>query len=254
MAAVVVVLGVVVALLAVLVVGLLRSHAEILRELHALRTADADASRGHPVRPGVALPRGSGSAARGADLVGVDPSGDAVKVTVSGTERSTLLLFLTSGCVTCRVFWDVLADPVAMGLRPSIRAVAVTKGPLEESVSSLAALASPHVATVLTSEAWDDYDVPVAPYAVLVDPSGRVIGEGAAATWEQLRELMHQALDDAAIRAEELRGRVESLRRRGGATGDRDADTDAILLAAGIGPDDPSLWPPTGAPVEDDGG
>ena len=256
MGAAVVTLGAVVALLSVLVVGLLRSHAEILRELHALREGDPGPVGEHRrgVRPGVALPRGSGSVATGADLVGIDPAGDAVKVTVSGTDQATLLLFLTSGCLTCRVFWDVLADPATMGLRPSIRAVAVTKGPDEESLTSLAALAGPHVTTVLTSEAWDAYGVPVAPYAILVDPSGRVIGEGAAATWTQLRELMHQALDDAAVgNDEELRRRVEALRRRGGATGDRDAQTDAILLAAGIGPDDPSLWPTPAPPHAPDG-
>ena len=39
----------------------------------------------------------------------------------------------------------------------------------------------------MTSEAWDDYGVPVSPYFVLVDgPSGRVVGEGAGTSWEQV--------------------------------------------------------------------
>lgn len=240
------VMGLVLVLLAVLVVGLLRSHAEILRELHDLQHGASPERGPSPtqVRPGVAMPRGTGRAAEAFDLVGIDPEGDAVKVAVSGTSESTLLLFLSSGCLSCRGFWDALADRSSLGLRPSIRPVAVTKGPHEESLASIAALAPASCLTVLSSAAWDDYDVPVAPYAVLVDTDGRVVGEGAAATWAQVRELMHQALDDALLGGDaDLRARVDELRRRRGATGDRDAATDEALLAAGIGPDHPSLWP-----------
>ena len=75
----------------------------------------------------------------------------------------------------------------------------MTKGPEEESISAIAALAPGGVATVLSSAAWDDYDVPVAPYAILVaQGTGRVLGEGAGATWGQVRDLMQQALADAA--------------------------------------------------------
>lgn len=247
MTAVVVGLGFVVALLTVLVLGLLRSHAEILREIHDLRegTGTAGPLTSDRVRPGVSLPRGTNAAALGADVIGVDPEGDAVKVAVSGQEHSTLLLFLSSGCLTCRGFWDALGDLGALGLRPGVRPVAITKGPEEESLSSIVALAPGGVLTVLSTPAWDDYEVPVAPYAILVDGgTGQVLGEGAAATWEQVRDLMHQALDDAGLGGDEdLRRRVEALRRRRGATGDRDARTDATLLAAGIGPDHPSLRP-----------
>ena len=38
----------------------------------------------------------------------------------------------------------------------------------------------PHVVTVMSSDAWDAYDVPMSPFFVLVDgPSGRVVGEGS---------------------------------------------------------------------------
>jgi hypothetical protein len=249
--AVVVTLGVVVAMLAALVVGLLRSHAEILRELHDLRMS-SEASPGAPtrVRPGVALPRGTGAAARGADLAGITPEGDAVQIAVRGTDQHTLLLFLSSGCLTCRGFWDALADESTLGLDRSIRVIAVTKGIDSESLSAIAALAPGGVPTVLSSEAWDDYDVPVAPYAILVArDSGSVVGEGAGATWEQVRDLMGQALADLALGGDaDLRQRVEALRRRRGATGQRDARTDYELMAAGIGPDHPSLrqdpWDP----------
>jgi hypothetical protein len=248
MTALVVALGVVVALLAVLVVGLLRSHAEILRELHDLaggepgRPGRLDPTR---VRPGVALPRGTGAASVGTDLVGVTPEGDAVKVAVQGTDSHTLLLFLSSGCMSCRGFWEALADLPSLGLDPSVRPLAITKGPEDESLSSIAALAPGDVVTVMSSAAWDDYEVPVAPYAILLSRgTGRVLGEGAGATWGQVRDLMQQALADLELGGDaDLRERVEALRRRRGATGDRDADTDRALLAAGIGPDHPSLRP-----------
>lgn len=247
MTAVVVALGTVVALLAVLVVGLLRSHADILRELHDLRAGGADTGRLDPsrVRPGVALPRGTGAASVGADLVGVTPEGDAVQIAVRGTDTHTLLVFLSSGCLSCRGFWEALADLPSLGLGPSIRAIAVTKGPDEESISAIAALAPGAVATVLSSSAWDDYEVPVAPYAILVaQGTGQVLGEGAGATWGQVRDLMQQALADLEVGMDaDLQARVEALRRRRGATGDRDAQTDYELLAAGIGPDHPSLHP-----------
>jgi len=254
MTALVVGLAAVVALLAILVVGLLRSHAEILKELHDLR-GGADGPTSQPptrVRPGVALPRGTGAAAQGADLAGLTPAGDAVQIAVRGAEVHTLLLFLSSGCLTCRGFWDALADQASLGLGPSLRAIAVTKGPDQESLSAITALAPADVPTVLSSEAWDDYDVPVAPYAILVaGGTGHILGEGAGATWPQVRDLMRQALADSELGSDaDLRQRVDALQRRRGATGRRDARTDYELLAAGIGPDHPSLRPDTAAAEE----
>jgi len=246
MTAAVVALGVVVALLAVLVVGLLRSHAEILHELHDLRAGTSPPGRlDRSVRPGVALPRGSGATSMGADLVGLTPEGDPVQIAVRGTDAHTLLVFLSSGCLTCRGFWEALADRPSLGLDASTRPIAVTKGPEQESLSAIAALAPGDVTTVMSSAAWDDYEVPVAPYAILVAAeTGQVLGEGAGATWGQVRDLMRQALADLDLGTDaDLRARVEALRRRGGATGDRDAATDHALLTAGIGPDHPSLRP-----------
>ncbi len=248
MTALVVALGAVVAVLAMLVVGLLRSHAEVLRELHDLQGGQPLADRSRPpsrVRPGVALPRGADAASVGADIAGITPEGDAVQIAVQGADRHTLLLFLSSGCLTCRSFWDALADEATLGLGPAIRPIAVTKGPELESLSSLVALVPGSVPTVLSSEAWESYDVPVAPYAILVDrDTGHILGEGAGATWDQVRELMQQALDDRELGDDaDLRQRVDALQRRRGATGRRDARTDYELLAAGIGPDHPSLRP-----------
>ena len=73
------------------------------------------------------------------------------------------------------------------------RLLVVTKGSEAESPATIRKLAPTGVHTVLSSAAWSDYRIPVAPYFVLVDgTSGDVIGEGAAATWEQVRDLMAQ--------------------------------------------------------------
>ena len=121
--AIVVLQAVALVLLGVLVAGLLRSHAEILRALHRLGVSLDDAAGGAACRrPGrVRLgtdPRraGRGRAVGGAgtggpadDVSGVTPEGTAVHVAVVGSPRITLLAFLTSGCTTCGNFWDELS-------------------------------------------------------------------------------------------------------------------------------------------------
>ena len=103
----------------------------------------------------------------------------------------------------------------------------------------------------MSSEAWDDFGVPVAPYFILVDgPTGSVVGEGAATSWTHVRELLQRAMDDNRSAARrngaeaEGAGAAEPKRHPNLSTGhDREARVDDELLAAGIGPDDPSLHP-----------
>ena len=88
----------------------------------------------------------------------------------------------------------------------------------------------------MSSAAWDEYEVPVAPYFVYVDgPSGIVVGEGAAGTWEQLGGMLEQALADAGLARSRRRG-------RGSRGAERAEDADAELRRAGIEPGDPSLY------------
>jgi hypothetical protein len=226
MTAVVVLLALVVALLAVLVVGLLRSHAEILRELHALKQGRVSAIDAPSLPPSAGPPLSERSDGRVIDIVGTDPAGDAIHVGVLGAPHRTLLAFLSSGCLTCRDLWQAFGTT---RVPEGIRSVIVTRGPAEESPSGIAALAPAEVPVVMSAEAWSTYDVPVVPYFVLVDgSSGRIVGEGTGASWDQVRTMMSQALEDDAA-------------RRRGATGDRDARVDLDLAAAGIGPGHPSL-------------
>src|SRR6478672_6527329 len=117
--AIVVVQAVALVLLGVLVAGLLRSHAEILRALHqlglSLDDGEAAAAGGAPgrVRLGptrspagpVAPVGGEATGEPAVDVTGVTARGSALHVAVVGAPRTTLLAFLTSGCVTCGNFW-----------------------------------------------------------------------------------------------------------------------------------------------------
>ena len=221
------VLSFVTLLLSVLVVGLLQSHAAMVRALDGL-----GADFGEHTRPGVGdaavEPAGDeraatslvaaeggavGMAAR--DVIGTDVSGNPIAIAVTRVERHTLLAFLSSGCLACHGFWEGLADPrsraEAVGSRVSV--VAVAKGVDSESPAAIAKLAGGNLATVMSNEAWDDYSVPVAPYFVLVDGrTDRVIGEGSAVTFAQLGSMLERAAADAAA----ARSRAASdLSRRG---------------------------------------
>ena len=59
-----------------------------------------------------------------------------------------------------------------------------------------------------------------------------MLGEGAASTWAQVASLLQQAVDDGPT--------VSAV-----ADASREARADRELLAAGITPDHPSLYPPT---------
>jgi len=235
-------LAVVLGLLVLLVAGLLRSHAEILRSLHDLGV-DLDPARPQPGAEGSRLrsvPVSGGPPKRAEDLSGTTPSGDGVSIAVAEVRHLTLLAFLTSGCATCLEFWSAFADAAAPDVPGDARLVIVTKGPEAESIAALQRLAPTNVPVVMSTEAWTAYDVPVAPFFVLVDGSSNtIVGEGAASTWAQVTSLMVQAVADAGF---DRRGRRSHAPGR--PTGDalREARVDRDLLAAGITPGDARLY------------
>ncbi len=250
MTVLVVLLAVVVGLLTLLVVSLLRSHAEILRALHELGlndVLDPDADERDGVRsdadirtrPGVATPRSSDVRAA-SDLLGNTPDGGSLRVAVSGVDHSTLVAFLSTGCLTCANFWEAFADPDRRELPGAdTRLVIVTKGLENESPARLEELAPRGVTLVASSSAWDDYEVPVAPYFLLVDgPEGAILGEGAAASWDQVQDLLGQAMADAGL--DTKGGSSRRSRARGAQRVER---ADEELERAGILPGDPSLYP-----------
>ena len=254
MAVLVVLLGVVVALLGLLVAGLLRSHAEILRSLHDLGV-DLDPARPDGVDTPVAAPTvraGASTTVRSGevptrpsraatDVAGVAPDGSAVSVAVTGRDDLTLLAFLSTGCGSCHFFWDAFgADD--LDVPGDARLVIVTKSAQAEQPGMVRKLAPTAVSVVMSSDAWDGYDVPVAPFFVLVDgASGTVVGEGAANTWEHVTALLHNALDDAGLLDRKGRRKV-GAKPRARADVMREERVDRDLLAAGIRPGDPSLY------------
>ena len=178
------------------------------------------------------------------DLAGVTPDGATVMAGVVGTSHTTLLAFLSSGCGTCADFWRAFGDGEGTRLPGrDTRLVIVTKGPALESVSEVARLAPPGVTTLLSDQAYEDYQVPANPYFILVDgPSGSVVGEGAAASWAQVANLLGQAAADAGhdLDGSPLRPTAPAGRLTGP---DRSRRADEELRAAGIGPGHPSLYP-----------
>ncbi len=258
MAVLVTLLAVVIALLALLVAGLLRSHAEILRALHHLgvdmdpaRADDASVTTavGAPTIRSAEVPKRPSRSA--VDVVGSTPEHDAVSIAIAGAQHLTLLAFLSSGCGSCLAFWDVFRDGGPVEIPGDARLVCVSKDPGEESIASIRRLAPHDIPTVMSSQAWADYDVPVAPFFVLVDgQTGDVIGEGAANDWTQVQSLLHTALDDAGML--DRKGKLKGA-RRGKPNADRlrEARADRDLLAAGIRPGDPSLYTlPSSEPPE----
>jgi hypothetical protein len=206
--------------LVVLVAGLLRSHAEILRRL----------GPGEDREPAIAPPpRTSRSADEllAAPLAGETPGGDVVALAFDGASSApTLLAFLTSGCTTCMGFWETLGEP---RLPAGVQTVIVAHGSDRERPARLRSLAPRGVPVVMSSQAWTDYRVPGAPYFVLVD--GVVRGEGIATTWPAVASLVGDAIEDQ--REAELGDAGTRRARR----------VEETLAAAGVGPDHPSLYP-----------
>lgn len=256
MTVVVVALVAVVALLAVLVVGLLRSHAEILKRLHDLGAGvDGSAAATAPepgprtgrdftVMPQMPSPPDREAFGGAADVAGIGAGGtETVTVRVTGVEHDTIVAFLSSGCLTCQKFWDAFRKPRKLGLPAGTRLVVVTKGPDAESPSAVAELAPPGFPTVMSSDAFADFDVPGSPYFVQVHgPTGTVRGEGTGPDWEQVASLLSQATGDAEL----VSTLADTQVAKPDADAERESRIDRELYAAGVAPGDASLYDAVG--------
>ena len=222
--------------LTVLVAGLLRAHGTVLRRLHQLDGGDAVAATtpAFEIRPGAPPGAPAGRGAEAHDVSGETPQGEVVLSRVADVDHDTLLLFLSSGCETCRAFWRDLAAPVP--IPPGTRLLVVAQGAEAESPSELARLAGPEVDVVLSSEAWRDYQVPGSPHAVLVDGRvGRIRGEGTGQSLRQVLHLLAQSTGDAGPTA-------ARSSRKSSRDAEQEARVDEALLSAGILPGDPRLY------------
>jgi hypothetical protein len=201
-------------LLSVVVVALLRSHAEVLRRLPEPDDEEPD----HPApltiersngASGIPdhLPAPRGTATPAHDVAGETLDGDTVVVSMA-TGQPTLVAFLSTGCLTCRTFWDGMRPDVRRELPGRARLVVVVKDRALESPSKLRELASPDVLVVHSSNAWEDYGITMSPYFCFVDgATGDVRSEGAAMTWDQVRSLLTDALLDEELASRDAAGR-----------------------------------------------
>lgn len=228
MLAAVVALGLAVLLLGVLVVGLLRSHAEILRRLHELGagldddTATVRARAGH-------VGAGPSGLTQAHDLSGTLLDGSTAAIAVVGTEHDTVLAFLSSTCLSCEPFWDTFRGAHALPDRTRLTVV-VQDG---DSEKRLRKLAGGDLLVVRSDQAWTSYDVPGSPHFVHVQGgSGMVLGEGTGETWEQVLDL----LQHAGQRPDDPRDNAERIDRE--------------LAASGIGPGHTSLYGSLDAPAD----
>jgi hypothetical protein len=263
MVALAVVLSAVVLLLAVLVAGLLRSHADILKALHELGVGVGELdTQGHgsadhagsdptrsiqvPLTMGPPLP-GERNSTSAPTIAGIAPNGDALAVNPTGGDQLTLLAFLSSGCATCAGFWQAFQQPGELGLPAQTRLVVVTKGPEMEIPAEVASHVRSGLSVVMSTDAWNDYEVPGSPFFILVDgSSGRRIGEGVANHFHQVVELVRRAEADAQVFTTGSTSRAFSEGLDGP---QRELANDSELIAAGILPGDPSLYPSSLADV-----
>jgi hypothetical protein len=265
MVVLVIVQSFVLVLLALLVAGLLRSHAEILRRLPPPEpdpgreaASPADVGMGTLPRPDPE-PR---TAAAASDIVGTSLDGASVKISVTAGRGPTLLAFLSSGCATCAGFWEALQATRREPLPGGARLVVITRDRSLESPTRLRTLAPTDAAVVMSSPAWEAYEVPMTPYFVYVGGSGLIEGEGVAEAWPQVLSLLRDALDDADAAAGKVAASTgngtkpssPSNHRAAGQRGaDRERRVDQELRAAGIGLGHPSLYEPGDPATESNG-
>jgi hypothetical protein len=242
MTALLVVETVILAVLCVLVAGLLRGYASVLRRLHEL---DGGAQPGPPpfrTVAGIQEPvsqqiEGRDEWAPSHDVEGISLRGEIVSARTVGVEQDTILAFLSSNCEGCTGFWHELAEPGAWTTPQGSRLLVVTKGVEQESPSVLSQLCPPEVDLVMSSQAWADFNVPGSPYVVVADGrTGRVKGEGSGTSFSQVGGLIRQSVEDSRHPANVSKPDADRRRER---------DVDRVLLGAGIGPQDPSLYAKT---------
>jgi hypothetical protein len=229
---------VILAVLCVLVAGLLRAYATVLRRLHQLDGGGTSVGGARDFELLPVVPKASSIPELGPahDITGETLTGELVSAAVVGTEHDTLLLFLSSGCASCESFWTDLGKPGAIHLPAATRLLVVPQSPESEDVDLLRHLAPAGLDVILSSDAWRDYEVPGSPHVVYVDgTSGRVRGEGTGQSLRQVAELLARSTGDVGF----LTG---AGARKPNRDREQEAAVDRELLANGILPGDPRLY------------
>lgn len=198
--AAIVVLAAAVVLLAVLVIGLLRSQAQVVDVLEELtggaspedrdgeRPSEPEASRSDRRRTRRAgRERASRTGWDAPDIVGESPRGDRLRLGVSEAPR-VLLVFLTSSCRSCENLWDALSAGRGHDLPGRPIVAVVTPSPATEDRQRVTELAGKGAAVIMSSDGWQDYGVTGSSFVVVVE-GGKVRGEGPVDSWQELAGL-----------------------------------------------------------------
>jgi hypothetical protein len=246
-------------IVSLLVIGLLRSHADILQRLHALGHGSAEEqteAEGNEVgvadeiAPGLvpipkSTPRQDSLPALTA-VSGLSLELEEITVPLNLSHAYALLAFLGTGCLSCTDLWrDV--EKVHDDLPETVNLVVVTKDPGEENVTKLRNVRPHTVPVVMSSELWAQCEIPGSPYFLLVDGRSHTIVAGGSATgWHQVISLLGDSMGELEI-TEEL-ARVNGAERRRTVLQREDDE----LAAAGLMPDDSSFFAPVSFAADSD--
>jgi hypothetical protein len=122
------------------------------------------------------------------DVRGLTVAGEPTTVALERPSGPVLLAFLSTTCGICLGLWERLRDQGIDGVTP----VVVTKDAAVEDLGRAQQMAAEgSLPVVMSSEAWDDYEVPGSPYFLLVDGTpGSVVAEGEANSWAAVGEIV----------------------------------------------------------------
>jgi len=142
------------------------------------------------------VPSGIGNAPvawSASDVSGVRPDGRPVGVDLGSGVCPVLLVFLSTNCDGCDLFWDGLRDAPPSG----VDVVVVTRAPTSVSADEVDGRAAGiTVPVVMTDAAWSDYRVTSYPFLVLIEPdTRRILGESVGFGWSDVSTLLGSHLN-----------------------------------------------------------
>ncbi len=128
-----------------------------------------------------------------ADISGIRPDGSPVRVDIGAAQRPVLLVFLSTHCDGCDLFWSGVRDRPPAG----VATVVITKGSGRVPRVEVAELATGIEAPVVLSDrAWVDYRVTGYPFLVLVEvATRRILAESVGFGWADVAALIEGAVD-----------------------------------------------------------
>jgi hypothetical protein len=203
-------LTVVVAVQTLFVLGLLRSHADLLARVAQL--AEREPARAAEPSP-TAMPEGVVPAPATLEqtvvrsIEGLDHELEPYRLAVRDVSTPYLLVaFLSTSCFSCLDIWrDVIeggeaASTVDAG-DDTASLLIVLKAREYENLGKATALArETPVPVLLSGSAWEELDVPGSPYfALIATGEERVVGAGSAQSWHQLKSLASDGMLELSL-------------------------------------------------------